>query len=773
MKIKEYIERQFKNYHSQIVTPFSNKVTDFLDNFAHEEEGIGRNHNLIGFEPFEAVSNDGSITLSVDEEQIFHIRVNEGVTPSGWISVPIPKDKIYGLENFQHGGRFRTYITSLSEKSNWTYFGSFYIGGKSLKYGQAKPKINKSVSDMTTLEPIPPEKLVMTFGTNANNFSTNVDTFRLWITEGEEEYPYQKYGEAVNGMALNEKYIDKYANRAIKKLESIVADLLKRNAVTYYEIMPSRTELLDMKGNQLFFTKGFYDVYDNNGGFYYLSSTCIKGGYPLYEDDEKHDNPNKHDEKKWLYALDGNGEFSADIPVCRYGVKAFPIAYGMTDERLADESITNATANSRILYNLIHSASWIANYTQLVFNTGKFIFAEPLDLTFRSVGIRGKHSIRLGQPNAVFGGDGAKCTALIFPFLKDGETALTIGMGSIEHICVAGNPNTYDFSINRNPNGDYTIGTYDQVVNETIAKDTEGNEIKTRGIYCKNTTTLHDVEVFNFYTGMYMETTNVYFSNFNCGACHLGLSIGNDTKLIGVYGWNVHTLLQFRGAISSATSVRVDSCVNVINCIGTCSGLTVTDVDGDYCVDSLILVGIEETNAFANLNGSVFVGIHGRCCCLKPYASATEEPQKASDLGTATEGYGLIRAVGQGHIQNNYFLINTNGGNPFDKEVEQKWRTPPILLTYKPQWTSIRNNLFVLANDYANLENPADLFQTVGNYMHNNGENNAFNATLQTPKGMWFIERNGKVTSMAEKNLGVESYEDIDFASKYKVGGDK
>lgn len=367
-----------------------------------------------------------------------------------------------------------------------------------------------------------------------------------------------------------------------------------------YDTMPSTEDLLAMSSGTIFKTLGFYNEKDGHGGYYLIttSATTARGGLKL----------NNEGTIKYLIALDmPQGKATNYIDVCRYGVREYGI--GTVDFSTITVNNTYAHTNSDIMSRMVEGGR--GSYFQ--FPIGRFFFESPLSFTGNNTyGIRGSSSPS-GTVSASYTGYGQSvgATTLYFPFLTDGQVAITIGNANIENIALMGNPNTYNFAIDRAK----TITTPSEAITETITTS-GGSEVKCTGINKTGTGFIKNVNVFNFYLGTTIATGNTYVSCFYARACHTGLSIGNDIKCVGIYGWAVHTLLEMRGSLASATQVRVDSCVHAVRIIHA-NAITLTDIDGDFCTDSLLIIG-NGTNGKI-VQQSVFTGIHGRCCTLKSY----------------------------------------------------------------------------------------------------------------------------------------------------------
>ena len=461
-----------------------------------------------------------------------------------------------------------------------------------------------------------------------------------------------------------------------------------------FKTMPSTATLLTMPLGTVFETEGFYTEKDGHGGRYIIttSSSTGRGGLKI-----------SNDPAKYLVYIDTNyGKASNYIDVCRYGIREYGI--GTVDLDTITAQNTYADINSDII-SRIYAPN---NKTYFQFPIGRFFFKDPLSLSI--YGIRGNTTPNIPTDDASYSGYGQSlgATILYFPFLTNGQSGLTVNLGNIENLVVFGNPRTYQFNIDRSK----TITAPDEVVTETIAQD-NGEDIKCIGINKTSNGYIKNVIVAYFYTGIYSATANIYMSDLFIRACHTGITVGNDNKMVGIYGWRVHTLLQFRGAISSAESVRVDSCVHVANLVQG-AGITLTDVDGDYCTDSLIVIGSEEQ--WKSVSEAVLTGIHGRCCTLKSYDTTQGTSPDVRDL-VDTSGYGVIRILKNCVLKDSYIVFNLIGNrNPFD--TSSNYKTPNIALTMAQDgsMTNAQRNQFIINSaDVSTVDDIKKVIQTKAN----------------------------------------------------------
>lgn len=449
-----------------------------------------------------------------------------------------------------------------------------------------------------------------------------------------------------------------------------------------YNIMPDKASLLAMPDNTLILTRGFYDVNDGLGGYYIITTTWTRGSLKI-----------NGTWPRYLVPLTSDGRYAEHIEVGRLGLRAYNEAIDW--ENITPES-TYATQNSELLSNIVLPT----NRATLKFPAGKFFFASTMAID-RHLNLKGESIGICGKTNHRYSADFSQGTMLVFPFLTNGNYAITSSEGDIENITIVGNPLTYDTAFDRTK----ANTAPDEVVTETIAMDGE-TPIKCTGLY-KSGGNLSNVYVMNFYTGIYGNISNLFINNVHCAYCHFGLDILNDIKCIGIYGSDVHTLIRMSGAISSVVGLRVDSCVHAVE-ITQGSGFTLSDIDGDWCTDSLIFLG--EEGKQRTIEQSSFSQIHGRCCTLKCYDSQTETSPKASEL-VNSEGYGIIRVADNTTCKNNYFLIPKIEGRTFDDTG--RYQNPNIILTHGNN-ASINNVTIICPCPPSFADDPEELFETSG-----------------------------------------------------------
>ncbi len=463
-------------------------------------------------------------------------------------------------------------------------------------------------------------------------------------------------------------------------------------SVELYSTMPALADLLTMPVDTLFKTTGFYTDRDGHGGYYYVteSSSRARGGLKL----------NTESPIRYLVAVaDEHGTALDMLDVCRYGVREF----GVNTINL--DTITVANTYAEINSDIISRITDVDHGAYLQFPAGKFFFKDTISLSpsASNYSIRGTGSPN-GTSDAQYKGYGQSTagTALYFPFLTNEQVAISLSTGSIEDLTIYGNEHTYNFDIDRTK----TITAPNEVVSETIAV-VNNAQVKCTAIKKTAQGWIKNVVVYAFYTGVSTDSANIYIENVYARKCHFGVSVKNDTKIIGCYGVSVHTLLVIGGSITTAHSVRVDSCVNAVK-LTKGNRIALVDVDGDYCTDALVLVGMDGTAT--EVTRATLLALTGRCNTLKSYDHTQSTSPDVRTLAD-TSGYGLIRVDQNATFINNYIECSAIGElNPFDSS--SNYFTPNILLTFANGSGRIIDNQFVV-NDFGTLVTADDVLKVV------------------------------------------------------------
>ena len=483
--------------------------------------------------------------------------------------------------------------------------------------------------------------------------------------------------------------------------------------IPHYSTMPSTVELLALPNNTVFETDGFYTQRDGCGGKYIISTSTLRGGLELTDGTNT----------RYLCVLDDYGNPANEIDVCKYGIREY--TGNLYTDTITKEN-TYAIQNTYIITH-IYLMKQLGTFK---FPKGRFVFAEPLDLRERNITFEGACSpvISAGSDYIANTSDSSPATILCFPFLQNGETAITTRY-NISNLIVYGNFKTYDIAFDRTK----TITAPDEVVTETIT-----DNIECTGIASTSSAVIQNVLVAGFYKGIERPNpASGYFFNISFIRCHYGINLGGDNKTIGVYGWDVHTLIRVAGAeLQSVEQARVDNCVHMVELRG-CKGVTLHDFDGDYCTDSMVLVD-------GDAEAVIATAFHARCNMLKSYDGTNADPIDVRDLAD-TSGYGIIRIGNSRHLKNCHFSFNRIGGqNPFD--TTSNYKTPETVLTMD-NWAKFEDCTFELPITADNGDYILSLFQT----------NTNCKSRVDTSSGTYYIEG----TTVQEDNPSTN----IDFST--------
>ena len=240
-----------------------------------------------------------------------------------------------------------------------------------------------------------------------------------------------------------------------------------------------------------------------------------------------------------------------------------------------------ATQNSQIMASLVSST--LQNGFTLHFGSGHYYFAEPIPHMDKHIIFKGVCTNASVAVEAVNYG-----TFLHFPNLSNGQSAISIAGGVVQDLGIVGNPSVCNVTLTRGKN---------EVVNLVDTGTTYGIKVGSWGF------TIQNVRIRNCTYGIYGETSNSLITNVDTNKCKIGISVGNDTKVDNVKVWHAMVGVQLRGALASATNIRGDSIgKHLIECWqGKC---LLSNIDGDYCVGSLIHYG-DGTKKYMHLGQAI------------------------------------------------------------------------------------------------------------------------------------------------------------------------
>ena len=467
-------------------------------------------------------------------------------------------------------------------------------------------------------------------------------------------------------------YINHVLYRSTAANDNTAWEVVLSGSDVIYETMPNTATLLAMplKSHVCYFeTRGFWSSSDNCGGLYRIQDNTYgapTGSLTITDGTTT----------RYLIPLNADGSLNGNvIDVGRFGIRA--VANFSNKDDTASDGVKISVHNSQI-FSLINAK----NKQTLKFGDGIYVFENPISYNNGLFSIQGSEqpNPEIAQSNTYYNYG----TVLYFPNLTAGDTAITL-RGNISDVAIVGSESDYNLVIDRDK---VTVDT-SQVVTETVGKECTGLDITGSSNFVKN------VIIKNFYIGCVAPTGSHYIHNFYARECNIGLQIENDVKCVGVYGWNVDTLLQIKGSLSSAVQVRGDSCVHLIN-INAGRDITVVDADGDWCTEELITIGADDANR--TIDNIRLDGIHGRYCALNYYNTDTKP--NGYDIRTIvseeanTNGYGMIRVLPNTIFKDSYISVNGLTGHLLDKDdpnnpgIYNKLWMPNILFTFNKNTTS-------------------------------------------------------------------------------------
>lgn len=481
-------------------------------------------------------------------------------------------------------------------------------------------------------------------------------------------------------------FMDKDGRDKIKQLETKCEGIVENmKPIKTFNTFPSDTVLDLLPLDSTFEVNGFYKIGDMPKTLY------KKSGYA------------NNSIKKGKYYITPINGVSVELFLPSFGIR--------TGEAYAE-------SNSTIL-----SSINIAFGSLLKLPVGDFYFSKGIDLKRLQLSLSGECISFTSDKNT----NGV--TRLIFKNLAHNEYGINIGTGTLQNVIIEGSNTVYEYSIDRTK-------TYTDPTN--IESETYNSELMCYGIKGGVTSILTNVYVKNFYYGCYLDTGNIYITNFFAQRCHIGLSIGNDTKCKGVYGWRVHTLLEIRGSISSASQVRCDSCHHLVLLNGVMGGVQLDDLDADYCLGSIIKIGGDQ---WTQVKGLIVNGMRGRCCILNVYDSSKDTTPTTTNITSVDDidKWSIIGVVSNANVLGGVIILGSIGNvNPLD--TESTYLTPNIILCAgKGRVTGIN---MIFSNSYK-MENEIDITKDyiLRRFKSFSQVANNFNFCLTTSIGIYYYNR--------------------------------
>ena len=462
--------------------------------------------------------------------------------------------------------------------------------------------------------------------------------------------------------------------------------------IPVFKTFPSNSVIKSLPNMAIFETRGFYSQNDGAACRYAVydwwtaNSLLIEGRYIVPIDQE-----NK----------------MPDVYLPWYGIRPGTDA-------------TYAVRNSEILNEIRPRFTFGCT---LRFPSGRFYFDRPIILSDRHLCISGSQPVTFLYDTST-----RAATWLHFPNLTEGEAAISLGHGTLTNLIIYGNNESYRCTLDRTK----TYTAPDEIVTEVCT-------VKAYGVKGGAVSRIQNVMVCNFYYGMYINTCNTYITDVNFNRCHTGLSIGNDVKVKGCYGWNIMTLLEMRGAISSAVQVRADSIGEHLVHIISGASIYLADLDADYCMKSVLHIGDASTSGqWRSAPTLVVNGIHGRCNCGVVYDKTVDTEPTAKDITEENYlDYGLITVDKMTTTSMVVTISSIGGANPLD--TASNYLTPKVILSAGKS-SNVNGSQFIFPSGYNCTKEFAEKYISQLSVNANNTD-----IRLTMPKGDIFIKKHGAI----------------------------
>ena len=353
-----------------------------------------------------------------------------------------------------------------------------------------------------------------------------------------------------------------------------------------------------------------------------------------------------------------------------------------------------ATKNSEIMQHILQTADYGAT---LRFPMGRFYFENPIDLTESNSSDSKKwsnaHFNIIGTVNSAYKHQNiAGGTWLCFPNITSGP-ALKVNQCTLENFNLVGG--CYSYKLDRGEKqhqetgscgnsgctSEYNcVATYKDVVPTVTITETINGTAKTYsnamipdsdkrnpsdlsiGIHAAGGI-IRNIGIEGFYTGIFVPNSNMTIHQVSCARCHYGVILGTDIKVFDYTAWDTDVALRINGSLCSATGIRGDSIGSHLVEIGGGGRHTLTDLDSDFGLGSL--VHIVNNASVSNL---AVHGVHGRIGAIdavRTHKSAIKtardtEPCRSSvlSLGKTANLDGAIINTNQGGVIDPFDHIN-------------------------------------------------------------------------------------------------------------------
>ena len=384
----------------------------------------------------------------------------------------------------------------------------------------------------------------------------------------------------------------------------------------------------------------------------------------------------------------------------------------------------NAESNSAIMATLLENLEFGSTLKMPV---GHFYFSDPINLETKQASLIGETCLF----SSYHVGD--KGTFLHFHNLTEGQSAITAGTATLRNFKVIGSSDAYTVVTNR-----------ENAKTDPSTTIVETAKIKAYAIQINGPVVADNVGASNFYYGLNSVGGNHFFTNLRFDKCHYGCIISNDTKLNTIHGVDVMTLLRITGGLTGAYGLRGDSIGNhMVEIMGGFSA-ALYEIDGDFCMNSLISIGDGSTTA--TVENLVVVGVRGRNGISQVFNKQTDgdDIPNANDITDATVGECGLISVQSGSTLDGAIIITGQEKNTgiFDVSTDSAYIVPYVLLSAHSQ--AIVKNVRIETS----IEETGDVGEWMPKVVNSlSTAKNACNITVQTPT----------TTGVYDKSLGIVS----------------
>ncbi|MBS6601187.1 MAG: hypothetical protein KH333_09300 [Clostridium sp.] len=479
--------------------------------------------------------------------------------------------------------------------------------------------------------------VVFTDGVNLNDSSVNLLGLEIETPAGESSVQYRNKEIIV---PTNSKFaFVNYCSSGIepiiyyntsKSVKDVLDTLLYKEVI--FDTFPNESVLEKLPNNSFFRTRGFYFVDDGFGCMYKISKSKLTNS--LYKNS-----------KYYIKPIQPDGE----VFLPYYGIR--------TGKDYGD-------LNSIILEQINFT-----NGNLLKLPVGHFYFEKEINLETYELMLSGEPIPLVYSNRRVEDMKDNGLTWLHFLTIDNGGCCIKGKRISISNINICGNSESYTNFFNRTN----TYTNPDCICTETVNSKITGIKVTEGG-------TLTNCSFSNLYVGVKSNISNFAINNVTILKCHTGLSVLNDTKIDGLYCLDTIVGLEIGGSITSASNIRGDNVVHLVN-VRSGRSVFLSNLDADYCLESILHVGNLEEDTWNNIQDLVVDGVCGRSNIIKAYDTTKDNECTALDITEDTYiQYPIISVGNNVTLKGGVFLFSGIGKtNPFDEE--SNYRTPSIIMS--------------------------------------------------------------------------------------------